>query len=252
MNSPVRVVCDECLRSVELTRGPTRGRRSLCPNCGGRDRRPTRGIRGTEPERPETAGRGAEPGPSGSPEMVERATGSRPGPGARWGRSGGFSSASVWAMVGLAKSSGRTIPGSIATWRSRCSSSEPGERVMERFFREARAVAAWTTRTSWPSTTPALTTVDAGSPTSSWVAGPLWWYRDHHRMDAATVARIIRGLADALDHPIAWESCTATSSRQRAHRRPRAPAADRLRPGPPVRLRVRPDSRGASSGRRPT
>jgi eukaryotic-like serine/threonine-protein kinase len=28
----------------------------------------------------------------------------------------------------------------------------------------------------------------------------LWWYREHHRMEATTVARIIRALADALDH----------------------------------------------------
>ncbi len=29
---------------------------------------------------------------------------------------------------------------------------------------------------------------------------PLWWYRDRQRMDAVTAARIIRDLADALDH----------------------------------------------------
>ena len=58
---------------------------------------------------------------------------------------------------------------------------------------------AWTTRTSWPSTIPALTAGVLGRlPTGG--GRPLWWYRDHHPMDATTVARIIRALADALDH----------------------------------------------------
>ena len=48
--------------------------------------------------------------------------------------------------------------------------------------------------------TPASTTADAGSPISSSAVQPLWWYRDQHRMDPTTAARIIRALADALDH----------------------------------------------------
>jgi len=78
--------------------------------------------------------------------------------------------------------------------------ANPTERVMERFFREARAVA----RLDHPNI---AAVYDSGFDDGRcWVAyqlvsgRPLWWYREHHPLDTVTSARIVRALADALDH----------------------------------------------------
>ena len=125
----------------------------------------------------------------------------------------------------------------------------PSDRVMERFFREARAVA----RLDHPNI---VAVYDAGFDDGRcWVAyqlvsgRPLWWYRDRQRMDATTAARIIRDLADALDHAHRMGVVHRDIKPANVIIDDQRPAAtDRLRPGPPVRPGVRPDPRRRRGG----
>ncbi len=194
MGASVRLVCGACLRSVE--RSPSEGSESLgtCPYCalpltsspesavdaeesGSTDVTAQTQVRSLTTEWTETWSRGSL-GTMGRFQLRERLG------------DGGF------GQVYLAFDPRLDRDVAVKVLKE----PNPSERVMERFFREARAVA----RLDHPNI---AAVYDAGFEEGRcWVAyqyisgRPLWWYRDHHRMDAATAARMIRALADAVDH----------------------------------------------------
>ena len=203
MNSPVRAVCGGCLRSVEIVQGEGSGNGSgdegsnRCPHCGSviESRVDSSGFR-------TKLAMVQQPGTRSHPSADESAddwavTWSR-GSFGSLGRfqlrerlgDGGF------GQVFLAFDPRLDRDVALKVLKER----NPSERVMERFFREARSAA----RLDHPNI---VAVHDAGFDGGRcWVAfhfvsgRPLNWYRDHHRLDSPTAARILRDLADAVDH----------------------------------------------------
>ena len=197
MSAPVRMVCGGCLRSVEVSPGLAGETSNLCPYCG-RDidsrqddietqTAMTQGLEGMLEAEPsasdsslgwtETWSRGSL-GSLGRFQLRERLG------------DGGF------GQVFLAFDPRLDRDVALKVLKQ----PDPNERVMERFFREARAAA----RLDHPNI---VAVHDAGFENGRcWVAfhfvsgRPLNWYRDQHRLDPPTAARILRDLADAVDH----------------------------------------------------
>jgi hypothetical protein len=197
MNPSLRQVCGGCLRSVEILPGQGGEATNRCPYCGGAidiedDRTVLRGSdlaaskelldaeccsSETPPEWAETWSRGTL-GSLGRFQLRERLC------------DGGF------GQVFLAYDPRLDRDVALKVLKQ----ANPSERVMARFFREARAAA----RLDHPNI---VAVHDAGFDNDRcWVAfhfvsgRPFGWYRDHHRLDPPTAARILRDLADAVDH----------------------------------------------------
>lgn len=196
MSLPFRVVCEGCLRSVELGSDSSPTSAMPCPHCG---RLVDSRLSRVTPDEDETHIRpAADSEITEPPETIDWATAWTRGTLGSLGRfqlrerlgDGGF------GHVYLAYDPRLDRDVALKVLKQ----PEPSARVMERFFREARAVA----RLDHPNI---VTVHDAGFDQGQcWVAyqlvsgRPLWWYRDRQRMDPFTAAAIVRDLADALGH----------------------------------------------------
>ncbi len=193
----MRVVCEGCLRSVEIDQAGPVVVQAACPFCGQSiDSRSGVAVPSedeTHIPAPSKPSRGGE-----TPETIDWAKAWSRGTLGSLGRfqlrerlgDGGF------GQVFLAYDPRLDRDVALKVLKQ----PDPSDRIMERFFREARAVA----RLDHPNI---VAVHDAGVDDGRcWVAyqlvsgRPLWWYRDRQRMDATTAARIIRDLADAVGH----------------------------------------------------
>jgi hypothetical protein len=203
MNSSARVVCSGCLRSVEISGSSEERASSECPHCGSLIETDLSQL---DSPSQRDSGEAELDTPTGSPgALVTRLSET-----VDWARNWARGSLGSLGRFQLRERLGDGGFGEVyRAFDPRLDRDvaikilkqpNPGERVMERFFREARAVA----RLDHPNI---VAVHDAGYDGGRcWVAyhlvvgRPLWWYRDHHRMDAITAARVVRALADALDH----------------------------------------------------
>jgi eukaryotic-like serine/threonine-protein kinase len=197
MNASVRMVCGGCLRSVEISFGATDSVANRCPYCGGLVESHLSQIRSPR-EESEVSTVTSPPALTDIGQTIDWVKTWERGSLGRLGRfqlrerlgDGGFGQ--------VFRAYDPRLDRDVAV--KVLKQPNPNERIMERFFREARAVARLDHSNI-------VSVHDAGFDDGRcWVAyqlvvgRPLWWYRDHHRMDPTTIARVVAALADALDH----------------------------------------------------
>jgi hypothetical protein len=197
MKPPIRMVCGDCLRSVEIAPDGTGLLPTLatCPNCGGTIDRQRSELRTQHSDGNGLLLADALAIPGGSQPWSER-----------WvkGTLGTIGRFQLRELLGDG-ASGRVFQAydprldrDVAL--KVLKQSEPGERAKQRFFREARAAA----RLEHPNI---VSVYDAGCDDGRcWIAyrfihgRTLLRLRDPQRLGRVATVRIIRDLADALDH----------------------------------------------------
>lgn len=195
MNAPLRLVCGECLRSIELVPDPLGQMPARCPACGG-----PIDSRASDVETP--ASPFSTPLPRDAQELAE---GDSPW-AETWARGtlGTLGRFQLRELIGdggfgqVYKAYDPRLDRDVAV--KVLKQKDPGDRVMQRFFREARAAA----RLSHPNI---VAVHDAGSDGGHcWIAYELVEGRTlAHRLGAQAIdiiaaVRIARDLADALHH----------------------------------------------------
>jgi serine/threonine protein kinase len=197
MNASVRMVCGGCLRSVEISSGAAESASSRCPYCGGLVDSHSSQVQ-SPGEQGEASTVTSAPAVADMDQSID------------WVKTWERGSLGCLGRFQLRERLGDGGFGHVyRAYDPRLDrdvaikilkQTNPSERIMERFFREARAVARLDHSNI-------VSVHDAGFDNGRcWVAyqlvagRPLWWYRDHHRMDPMTIAGIIISLADALDH----------------------------------------------------
>jgi tRNA A-37 threonylcarbamoyl transferase component Bud32 len=195
MKSTIRMVCGECLRSLEIPFDeagllPTV---STCPHCGGAIESGLSDLGTQSSDRPDS--------------LIGNALGKE---SKLWSETWVKGSLGTLGRFQLRELLGDGGSGQVfLAYDPRLDrdlalkvlrKSDPGERVMERFFREARAAA----RLEHPNI---VSVYDAGCEEGRcWIAyqfvggRTLLRQREQQRLETAAAVRIIRDLADALDH----------------------------------------------------
>ncbi len=196
MNAPVRVVCRGCLRSVEIDSAAVEAAPGLCPFCA-------------QPLDSRTASN-APAAPSGFSTMESLTARPPEGSDSEWTATWSRGSLGVLGRFQIRDRLGDGGFGEVfLAYDPRLDrdvalkvlrQSHPNDRVLERFFREARAAA----RLDHPNI---VAVYDSGFDKGRcWVAyqrvvgKPLWWHLSHRALEPAVAARMIRDLADAIGY----------------------------------------------------